>query len=76
MEELKYRDLFLTIVLKDLRENRRELASLIISETILISLFTAGAVGFQIFASQNTDEYFMREDGISRMFVSGFSLML
>ena len=76
MEELKYRNLFLTIVLKDLRENRRELASLIISETILISLFTAGAVGFQIFTSQNTDEYFMREDGISRMFVSGFSLML
>ena len=75
MENL-LKNALISIILKDLRENRRELVSLIMSESILISLFTVGVLGFQIFSSKDADEYFMREDGISRLFISACSLML
>ena len=70
------KNVFVSFIVKDLRENKRELVSLIMSESILISLFTVGVLGFQIFSSKDADEYFMREDGISRLFISACSLML
>lgn len=76
MEKLYRKDLFISIVLKDMKENRRDRVSLVVSEMILISLFTAGALGYQLFSSKDANEYFMREDGISRLFISSCSLML
>ncbi len=71
-----FKEEIVSIILKDLKEDRRELISLIISEAVLISLFTVGSLGFQLFSSKDADEYFMREDGISRLFVSACSLIL
>lgn len=76
MDNLISKDLLRTIILRDLNDSRRERISLIVSETALIALLTMGTIAFQLFSSEESDEYFMREDGISRLFVSATSLML
>lgn len=76
VSKMKKNHLFFQIVLKDFRSHFKELLILIVCETLLIAVSYAGAIGYQMFSNAHSSELFMREDGISRVFVSAGMIFL
>jgi len=69
-------NLFYKFTIDDFRAHLRELAVLIVCETMLIAVAYAGAEGYQMFANARSYEFFLQEGGVSRMFVNAGKVLL
>lgn len=73
---MKQNSLFKRILFQNFKSHFKELMILILCETILVAISYAGAVGYQMFSGKHSTQFFLQEDGMSRVFVSSGMILL
>lgn len=66
----KKKDLFSHIVWKNFLYNKREFSLIVFCEILIIAFSFAGAACYQVLSNSHSQEYFLSEDGIGKIFSS------